>query len=989
MSPLKEFANFITQNKATLTETYAQRLAERATYDDVPIESRIAAGRRVLNRVIEAYESANHDPLTALFIGDNGQPQRWADAVEPVQPMIEVECLGQALNPVITNLEAGKFLWQMLADVRQAIFQASPTAPPNLPGVAPEPAAQQDTPGATPSPVTERATEAEMLLYVRNRAIEATIDPISIADARQPDFPLIYVNPAFEKVTGYSADEILGKNCRFLQSDDREQPGLAEIRTALSEGRSCTVTLRNYRKDGRLFWNELQLSPVYDDQGVLTHFIGVQNDITEQKEIRDALAKLATELETVARVSAAVSTILDPDELLQRVVDLTKERFGLYHVHIYLFDESEQLLKSVAGAGHVGGKMVGPDWHIPLGQEGTLVAQVARSRQGQIVNNIHDISNFYPHPHLPDTQSEMAVPLTISDKLWGVLDIQSDVANAFTDEDMHVHTTLATEIAVALENAHAYEEIEREHAQVEALAKQLDDIRFALDQHSIVAITDQDGIITYVNDKFCEVSKYTRDELLGQDHRIVNSGHHPKSFIRELWETITNGHVWQDEIKNKAKDGTFYWVDTTIVPISNEQGQIIQYVAIHTDVTQSKAHLDQIEAQAERLDQLSRLAVALSQVTSEKEAFTTTAHHTTGIMGADRVSVALFDEVSDQLEIFALDGLKGAVPTGVKLPIAGTQVGRTFNEQQLINTPDLGGSGYLENEMLAAQGLNSSMSTPLIAGGATLGTFNIASKSFAAYTTQSERIVQQIALLLSTTIEGRRYLTQIQHRATQLETVAEVSVKTATILRSDQLLQDFVDSTKERFGLYHAHIYLLNEAGDTLELAAGAGEAGRQMVTGGWRIRLEREHSLVAQAARQREGVIANDVRAHPDFYPNPLLPETRSEMALPVSVGDKLLGVLDVQSAQVNHFTAQDVQVMTILGSQAAVALDNVRLFEQTQQRVRQEQAIREITDKLQAAPTLEVLLETAARELGQRLGARHTVLELGIEPQQENAEG
>jgi PAS domain S-box-containing protein len=186
----------------------------------------------------------------------------------------------------------------------------------------------------TSSPGVDRGTplerrSSEELRRLLDRAVAASSNGIVITDASLPDNPIVYVNPAFERTTGYPSEEVVGRNCRFLQGEDRDQPELEEVRAAVGEGRECRVVLRNYRKDGSLFWNELYISPVHDEGGRLINFVGVQNDVTGSRRAEEVLRGSEDRLRLAVESTGLGTWDFDPITGELRWDERCKAMFGL------------------------------------------------------------------------------------------------------------------------------------------------------------------------------------------------------------------------------------------------------------------------------------------------------------------------------------------------------------------------------------------------------------------------------------------------------------------------------------------------------------------------------------------------------------------------------------------------------------------------------------------------------------------------------------
>jgi PAS domain S-box-containing protein len=377
--------------------------------------------------------------------------------------------------------------------------------------------------------VTERK-QAEERLRLLTAAVEHSTTGLSIADARQPDNPVIYINPAYSMITGYAPEEIIGRNTRFLQGSDTEQPGLKAIRSAIKDKRSVSTVVRNYRKNGTLFYNQVNISPLRNAAGEVTHFVGISADVTDRVITEQLASRRARELAIVADIATQISTSHDVRGLLKEAANQLVSGFDLYHANLYLYDREHNLLRLEAASGQVGDLLVRRAHAIKM-EARSLVARAARNLEVVIEQDTANSPDFLPNPLLPETRSEMAVPMLVAGELIGVLDVQARTPNRFDAEDAQIKTTLAAQIGAAIQNAQAYTEIEQtaerlrevDRMKSQFLANMSHELRTPLNSiigYSEILIEGMDGDLS--------------DDALEDVHAIHDSGKHLLGLINEI-----------------------------------------------------------------------------------------------------------------------------------------------------------------------------------------------------------------------------------------------------------------------------------------------------------------------------------------------------------------------------------------------------------------------------------------------------------------------
>jgi PAS domain S-box-containing protein len=385
---------------------------------------------------------------------------------------------------------------------------------------------------------------------------------------------ITYVNDKFCNISKYSKEELIGQNHRILNSRHHSKEFFQQMYQIIANGKVWHGEIKNRAKDGSIYWVDTTVVPTLSTEGKPHQYVAIRADITERKQAEEAVK------ESLATSKAALKDLADQKFALDQhaIVAVTDVQGTITYVNDKFCAISKYSKAELIGQNH----RILNSGHHPVEFFQQMYHTIAKGKvwHGEIKNRAKDGSIYW-------------VDTTI-------------VPFVGTEGKPRQYVAIRADIT---ERKRAEDEVKESLATSEAALRELADQKFALDQHAIVAMTDIQGTITYVNDKFCAISQFSRAELIGQNHRILNSGHHSKEFFQEMYHAIAKGKVWHGEIKNGAKDGSIYWVDTTIVPFMGTDGKPRQYVAIRADITERKHAGEVLAGQAL---ELSRYAEELS-----------------------------------------------------------------------------------------------------------------------------------------------------------------------------------------------------------------------------------------------------------------------------------------------------------------------------------------------------------------------------------------
>lgn len=665
------------------------------------------------------------------------------------------------------------------------------------------------------------------------------------------------------------------------------------------------------------------------------------------------LERRASQLQAASDVAKDAAAVRDVDRLLNETVHNISRRFGYYHAGVFLIDEEGDFAVLQAASSEGGQRMLEREHKLAVGKVG-LVGYVTGTGKPRIALDVGEDAVHFANPDLPDTRSELTLPLLSGERVIGALDVQSAEPNAFDDQDVIALQTMADQLAIAIENARL-------------LARQTE---LAADRRRAIDVYRQLS------------ASMSYDQILADTTRLIRANFE--------FERVTLSLVEGNEVVIRSASAS----SQARLPRLGDSVPVGQGL-----IGRAVSSMGPVRIDDSTPDLASQVDPALGQLEASLAVPLVSRGQAIGALAVERTHERIYDD--NDIELVELLASQAAVSIENARLFEETQqrlrqVDALYRRQTaeswelLVNARRVQGQenrAAFGDEEVEADG-KEPIEAPISLRGEVIGKLDVMPRGREEWTEEDFEILEDVADEVAGQLEQLRLVEEIQRRATQLETAAEIARVATGLLDLDTLLKQAVNLIQERFGFYHVAVYLVERAGNTAFIREASGDIGEALTQTRRRFEVG-SRTVIGFVTGSGEFYVAHDAETDPYYRNSNLLPDSESELAVPLKIGERIVGALDVHDAGKYAFSEDDITVLETLADQIAVAVENARLFQDALQRAEREQSVVQITGKIRASEDIDSILRTAVEEMRQALGARRATIRLAPDPSDARSNG
>jgi signal transduction histidine kinase/GAF domain-containing protein len=718
--------------------------------------------------------------------------------------------------------------------------------------------------------------------------------------------------------------------------------------------------------------------------------------------------RLLAELAALQRISQQLNSTLDLGQILEAILEEAVEVTPATHASIHLIDQGTGQLRLRTWHSYSPEQMAAME-DIENWSARSIIRQMIETGQTVSLSGVSQDADSYSL--VPETRSELAVPIRYAGEIVGVINLTSPEPAAFSTDGVHFLETLADQAAIAIGNTRRYEDQVR---QGEALSRRAEQLAALFEISGALRMDLRLGdILERIVHAIPEVVGFNKAILSWVEgdppylRRVVSAGI-PLAVFRQLQHVcqplaklkaimrdeyrISNSFFiphhrqenWRKDLAIHAplegeeewREGKWHSNDMLLVPLRRADGAILGLLSVDDPqdslaptqrtietlelfanqasvAIENTRLLDERERRISELATLTIIGRIISSVIELDELMDKIYQQVSLVMDTTNFYIALYDEGKNEVS-FEIE-----VERGKRLPKRRQEAGIGLTghiirtRQPVLIKENM--RQFLEEIGVEPSGesAQSWLGVPMIAAGRVVGVMAVQSyEEEGTFDEEHLDLLFTIANQAVIAIENAHLFEEARQRANQLEAIAELGQHITSILDLDELFSQVVELIQHILGYYHVHVFLVDETSNEAVFRAGSGDAGRLIEErGGVRLRVGKQ-GIIGWVAGEGQPLLVNDVSQEPRYVPNDALPATRSELAVPLKIGQQVIGILDVQSDELNAFDSDDVAILQALGDQVAIAIENARLFEELEEhRATLEERVRERTEELAAA--------------------------------------